>query len=277
MASEHQMKRIGCAAAAILFASISLAFGDAATEQVQRALKDQGFYYGEITGQIDADTTAAIRRFQIRNGLKVTGELDGETRKSLGVSTSSTVAKSTPAATAAPQTTTAPETSDLRDQSPTRPEPPAPRPVPAPNHVQPSVAAPNDTEVPVTPQVPNDAEPPVTPPIDTSALFQGTPYELAPPQVQQRVVVGVQSLLMRAGYYRSGIDGLFGPGTAAALRLYQSRVGLEPSGRLDMDTLGALGLLPEQNRRPFPARRRLMRPAPPIEFTPDGQPIYVPR
>ena len=31
-------------------------------ERVQQALKDQGFYYGEITGDTNANLTAAIRR-----------------------------------------------------------------------------------------------------------------------------------------------------------------------------------------------------------------------
>src|SRR5205085_8442540 len=47
---------------------------DPTIEQAQQALKEQGSYYGEVTGQKNADTAAAIRRFQIRNGLQVTGK-----------------------------------------------------------------------------------------------------------------------------------------------------------------------------------------------------------
>jgi len=43
---------------------------------VQQALKDQGFYYGEINGETNANLSAAIRRYQIRNGLQVNGELN---------------------------------------------------------------------------------------------------------------------------------------------------------------------------------------------------------
>src|SRR4051812_2992060 len=64
---------------------VTRAQADPAIASVQQKLKDQGFYYGEVTGQKDADTTAAIRRYQIRNGLKITGELNAETQKSLGV------------------------------------------------------------------------------------------------------------------------------------------------------------------------------------------------
>src|SRR5215210_731699 len=63
----------------------ALVQADPLTASIQQTLKDQGFYYGEITGQKDADTTAAIRRYQIRNGLQITGELNAETQKSLGV------------------------------------------------------------------------------------------------------------------------------------------------------------------------------------------------
>ncbi len=109
-------------------------------------------------------------------------------------------------------------------------------------------------------------------------IFDGTPYEGAPPQVQQRVIVDAQVLLARRGYYRSGVDGVFGPGTQFALRAYQSRSGLEPTGGFDMETLASLGLLPEQRRRGFaePPRRRIYR-QPPVMFTPEGERIYIPR
>jgi peptidoglycan hydrolase-like protein with peptidoglycan-binding domain len=79
------MKRIAILVAAICCAAASAARADATTASAQRALKDQGFYYGEVTGQKDADTTAAVRRYQIRNGLKITGDLSAETLKSLRI------------------------------------------------------------------------------------------------------------------------------------------------------------------------------------------------
>src|SRR5947207_2281640 len=51
-----------------------LARADQTVQSVQQALKDQGFYYGNVTGDKSAETTAAVRRYQIRNGLKVTGD-----------------------------------------------------------------------------------------------------------------------------------------------------------------------------------------------------------
>src|SRR5437667_6280795 len=75
-------------AALIFIGSLMLARADQLVESVQQALKDQGFYYGEVSGEMNANLTAAIRRYQIRNGLQVTGELNDETLRSLGIKSS---------------------------------------------------------------------------------------------------------------------------------------------------------------------------------------------
>ena len=218
---------------------------DPAVESVQQVLKDQGFYYGEITGTKDTETTAALRRFQIRNGLQVTGELNAETRKSLGV-VGAPAPQATPSAPVSPKAApprAQPDTSDLRDDALIQEE--------------------RDSRG-------SDLQPAPAP--GREELFDGTPYENAPPEVQQEVIVGAQAFLARRGYYRSGVDGVFGPGTAFALRAYQARSGLEPSGVLDMETLALLSLLPEQ-RTP----RRTIYRRPGVMFTPDGERIYIPR
>ena len=87
---------------------------------------------------------------------------------------------------------------------------------------------------------------------------------MAPPDSQRHVVVGAQTLLARYGYYRSGIDGEFGPGTAAAVRGFQAQSGLVADGRLNMETLAALGLLPGQHGPGYPGPRRWLK----------GRPIY---
>lgn len=209
----------------LLFAGIGIVHADQTTARVQQALKDQGFYYGAVTGQQTADTTAAIRRYQIRNGLQITGEIEAETIRSLGIGAQTAHAAQP---TASPAETPA-EEEDTRDQSAQAATVRGPRGLRA----------------------------------EVGGVFDGTPYEMAPPDLQRHVIVGAQVLLARGGYYRSGIDGEYGPGTAAALRAFQLRAGIAPSGRLNMETLSALGLLPGQHEPGFsPVGRRL--PARPI-------------
>src|SRR5438034_11682173 len=75
-------------AALIFVGTLILAQADQMIEGVQQALKNQGFYYGEISGQMSSDLTAAIRRYQIRSGLQVNGQLNSETLQSLGINSS---------------------------------------------------------------------------------------------------------------------------------------------------------------------------------------------
>src|SRR5438270_5872712 len=86
----------------LLSCAATTLYADNSVAEIQQNLKDQGFYYGQITGQKDVDTTAAIRRYQIRNGLEITGELNDETLKSIR---SSSNAKA-PVAAASPATRT---------------------------------------------------------------------------------------------------------------------------------------------------------------------------
>src|SRR6185436_7346890 len=110
--------RILSATVLILLSAVASAVADQSIAEVQQSLKDQGYYYGQITGQKDADTSAAIRRYQIRNGLEITGELNEETLKSIRLNPGSTAqAAPAPGTTAAPPIQPAPNTSDLRADS----------------------------------------------------------------------------------------------------------------------------------------------------------------
>ncbi len=226
------MKRTSLVAGVFFLALVGSLRADETIASAQRALKNQGFYYGEITGRKDADTSAAIRRYQIRNGLKITGELDSETQRSLRVMGG----VSTQPKTTAPQPPPD-NTPDLREE---RAAPP--RQFQSPRDTSPSIYAPE----------------PYRYRQEASGLFDGTPYEMASPDIQQRVVADAQMVLTRRGYYRSEIDGIYGPGTEFALRAFQSSFRLPPSGRFDIRTLGALGLMPGRNVprsvRPMPRR-----------------------
>jgi len=56
---------------------------DGPVAAIQESLKRQQYYSGEINGNFDDATRAAVRRFQIRQSLKVTGELDAATLEGL--------------------------------------------------------------------------------------------------------------------------------------------------------------------------------------------------
>jgi peptidoglycan hydrolase-like protein with peptidoglycan-binding domain len=52
--------------------------------EVQTKLSNEGLYFGEMDGAYSSDLSAALSRYQIRNGLPITGQLDAETSKALG-------------------------------------------------------------------------------------------------------------------------------------------------------------------------------------------------
>jgi peptidoglycan hydrolase-like protein with peptidoglycan-binding domain len=54
-------------------------------KRAEQALNGQGFNPGRIDGKIDSETKEALREFQKRNNLDITGELDKETAEKLGV------------------------------------------------------------------------------------------------------------------------------------------------------------------------------------------------
>ena len=226
---------------------------DPMVESAQQALKDEGFYYGEVSGEKDTDTTAAIRRYQIRNGLQISGDLNEETLKALGINSSGTrsVVKASP--TTAPEASTTPNTSDLREErhanaGPTNPLTGQPFPDQSPDR---SGSAP----------LRRDEQPPARPDYGAAAPqaggnFAGTPFEASPPQVQQNVIASAQHILARQGLYRGVIDGGVGPELEFSLRAYQARVHLPVTGRLDLETLAALQLLPGGKAPIYVPRRR---------------------
>lgn len=228
--------------AVLCLAPIDSLRADDKIASAQQALKEQGFYYGEVTGRKTADTIAAIRRFQIRNGLKITGELDIETERSLGSgATGSAQVRPGPPASRRD------DTSDLRDDySDEESAPLTPR-------RPPIYGSPRAPLPPAYAPAPRDPQPGI------GGIFNNTPYEFAPPELRQRVIADAQMALARRGLYRSDIDGLYGPGTEFALRGFQAQMGLPLDGRFNMETLSALGLLSRQHAQ-RPIRRGPARP-----------------
>ncbi|WPB86348.1 peptidoglycan-binding domain-containing protein [Sediminicoccus rosea] len=69
----------------------------------------------------------------------------------------------------------------------------------------------------------------------------------APPAletVSPAVIRNVQQRLRALGFYRGGVDGIWGAGTQASLERFQQGRGLQPTGQVNPITLQALGLDP---------------------------------
>jgi len=216
------------------------AWADDLTRAVQQRLKDRGFYYGDADGQSGSETSAAIRRYQIRYGLKVNGELNQETLSSLGLS-----ANNLPAAPAT--TPRIPGTNQPNGSA---------RSNPTPDATQRNQPQSNGDEEYVDPRnySPYGQDQPPGETTNYRVMYAGTLYAGAPGQVQQSVMQAVQNQLARWGFYRGKIDGQPSPETRRAIRDFQEQNGFWPSGKLDNWTLQALRALPGQRNGP-PIRR----------------------
>src|SRR5207247_10735815 len=149
-----------------------LARADQTVQSVQQTLKDQGFYYGNVTGGKNSETAAAIRRYQIRNGLQVTGEINPETLQSLNVSP-----KPNPASSS---------------QSASKPA------------MAQSIPAPLDQSAPVAQNSPNRQR-------GSTPDLSGAAYTSPPHRINKRLVVAeVQRQLMSRGYYQGAVHGRYG-------------------------------------------------------------------
>ena len=220
-------------------------------QNLQSALKNEGFYFGELDGKPGSELNAAIRRFQIRNGLEVTGEADEGTLAALGLATSKSKAPAnrTPA----------------RDTTPSAPPSPAATPAARPpvnlrkeggaresdqrflrEELDDSERPPRDPSMvrPPAPMHEDDPTASARPSSRFADIFAGTPYANAPGELQQQTVVRAQKVLASRGFYRDPIDGDPGPATEEAILTYQRSARLAMTGRLDLPTLAQLRLLP---------------------------------
>ena len=58
---------------------------DSTVREAQKILQQEGYYRGTVDGVIGSQTAAAIRRYQIAEKLRVTGQLNPQTARSLGL------------------------------------------------------------------------------------------------------------------------------------------------------------------------------------------------
>jgi peptidoglycan hydrolase-like protein with peptidoglycan-binding domain len=184
---------------------------DPTVQSVQQTLKDQGFYYGNVTGEKSAETTAAVRRYQIRNGLQVTGQLDPETLRSLNLNSNlAAPSQSAPAIAQQNTNTVRPDDDSRLGQNPSPPQ---------------QLPTELNHQLEVNPDLSNAGVAP-------------TPTRMS----KRMVIAQVQQQLISRGYYQGRADGRHGRQTALALRAFQFGSGLTPTGHLDTSTLNALGL-----------------------------------
>jgi peptidoglycan hydrolase-like protein with peptidoglycan-binding domain len=259
---------------AVLLSAMVLGMSALADDQfrdVQAELKKQGFFYGEVDGKEGPESSAAIRRFQIRNGLKVTGQMNDETLAALGVAKGAS-APSVPPLTTPPAPTPKPAQVNppgINDRPAPSDGPPAPRTRQdllreAERAEEGASATPErgyDPEDPAVVSPPSRIPPAVQD--DYSTFFHGTPYATAPVEVQFDIVRKAQRILAQRGIYEGALNGLPATLTADALFEYQRQRRLTRTGRLDLQTLAELNLLPGRGPeapalRPFydPNRRR---------------------
>jgi Putative peptidoglycan binding domain len=83
-------------AVAVGCALVEAVSADDNVRDVQMKLRDGGFYAGEIDGAYSSQLDAALTRYQIRNGLPITGQLDLETSKALGAKPAVTTTAANP-------------------------------------------------------------------------------------------------------------------------------------------------------------------------------------
>jgi peptidoglycan hydrolase-like protein with peptidoglycan-binding domain len=249
--------------AMLLLLGVSFAgslWADDLTRALQQRLKDQGFYYGEVDGQPGDETSAAIRRYQIRYGLKVTGQLNDETRRSLNLSGNGNREGPLPERQPQPLQGQRPSAGDQEPDYENYRQPPRD------NELGP-FAPPEGSEDYRQVRPRTFARPEVV--TSLPELFGGTIYERAPEQVQENVLYAVQGELVRRGLFRGALDGRPGPATTEAVARLQVEEDLPVSGRLDNETLDDLQAFPGQRNGPPVRGMRPWRGRGP--FIPDGR------
>lgn len=235
-----------------LFVFLASIRADELTKTVQGALKEQGFYYGEVSGASGPETAAAVKRYQIRNGLEVTGTLTKETLEALGL------------------TGEAPASAPIPIEPQTKPA------VPVERETKPPLSLRKDTPAQQqdreflrrdTPPAPADEQPTRRPPAPVVGgpyghVFSRTPYASAPLEVQQDTIKRAQRFLRELSFFRDEIDGRPSPALEEGILSYQRFIALPLTGQLDMETLAAMRLLPGRGGAPAQSANPKVRSVP---------------
>lgn len=185
----------------------STVWADNQIRQVQSALSEAGFFYGTADGQMGEETQSALRRYQIRNGLEVTGEVSTETLTALKVQKKETA-----------------EGAATDDEA----------------QIASSVKSPDAFLSPKS-KAPQTAVEPLRSQRGPAPDFSSEPNRLNPATGQSsNRLMEAQKRLIRLGYYRLAPNGSFGTEMETALLRFQHATHLQLTGELDADTQQAL-------------------------------------
>ena len=251
------MKRIAIFLPCLALSFATLQAADQ-TREIQKELKEEGFYFGEVDGTAGPALSAAIKRFQIRNGLEVTGDASQETLSALGIGGQKPAATAKSAPIPGLKSAPARPAPAPQQQSVTRaPAPEVARRPPVDLRkneeiVESDRRALRETAPQVVPRDPSVVPPPADPyrgPVVEgrsryAEIYAATPFATAPAALQEQTLRAAQRMLAGQGYYSDAVDGDPGPATEEAILSYQRAHRIPLTGRLDLETLNALRLLP---------------------------------
>jgi peptidoglycan hydrolase-like protein with peptidoglycan-binding domain len=243
---EHPMKfsRTAIAAAialtlgsATVFARDNLYVDSTTIRQVQQTLQNHGFRVGPVDGVMGPATQAAVKRFQQSQNLETTGQLNRQTLVALGVQRDAASTTDRQANVYGPATIrkvqqtlnnrgfragpaygvlNADAQAALRDFQKSE-------------NLEPTGALNQQTLAALG--MPNEP---------TVSVARRDPIFIVPPG--SPTVRQVQQALNQRGFRTGPPDGVFGPATQMALRNFQTSANLEATGRLNRQTLEALGV-----------------------------------
>lgn len=174
---------------------------------IQNRLHDAGVFNGVANGAWEGDSAQALRVFQQTRGLQATGEMNQATAVTLGINPVDLVAGNAGGG-----------------------QPGEPAAAPQPGAAAPALAP------------PGAAPPPAQ--AATSAPPAPQAERRSPVPLSRNALRLIQSRLREQGFYFGGIDGVWGPGSQAALVHLQQARGIPASGRIDAASVQALGFDP---------------------------------
>src|SRR6478609_6157347 len=201
---------------------------------VQSKLADEGCYFGEIDGAYSSDFSAALSRYQIRNGLPITGQLDAETSKALGAKPA--VGPSMATTEQSPETWRQLRKRERRKSTKARQLEPAATesPSPADNETPPTATEPPIQTTPVEARTSTETTQPMSVPPATVRASDSTGPASAPPATGSAEEFSAERLRdYVAAFVLAGLDKNVG----AEAEFFADRVGYYDQGEMDREKI----------------------------------------